>query len=283
MKAGLSDYVKAAFGARPIGMLVPPNWIGLGIFAILGVINPGFWVLGAGLELGYLYVLVHNPRFQRYVDGTQALAQQSDWKARQQSLVSRLSREEQMRYGGMERLCRSILEQQRTAESNAGLKTESDGLARMLWVFLRLLLTRQAIIKVLNETSGGTDDTLEQRVMELTATSKKPDLNEDLRKSITGQLEIVQQRLAKRKEARDKIAFLDSELSRIEEQAELIREQTVLTTDPEVVSQRVDQIAATLGGTSQWIREQQKLYGQVEDLMTEPPPATFDAPMKEGN
>jgi len=282
MKAGLKEYASSAFRARPIGMLVPPNWIGLGAFALLGLVNPGFWVLGAGLELGYLYVLVHNRRFQRLVDGQQALAQQSDWKARQESLVSRLSRDDQTRYHGMERLCRSILEQQPTAEST-GLRTESEGLARMLWVFLRLLLTRQAIVRVLNETSGGTDDTLEQRVTELTATGKKPDLTDELRKSIAGQLEIVQQRLQKRGEARDKIAFLDSELSRIEEQAELIREQTVLTTDPEVVSQRVDQIAATLGGTSQWIREQQQLYGQVEDLLTEPPPVTLDTPMKEGN
>ena len=160
MKAGLKEYVRAAFGARPIGMLVPPNWVGLGAFALLGLINPGFWLLGAGLEVGYLYVLAGNPRFQRIVDGAQALAQQSDWKVRQESSVARLPRGDQARYREMQRRCRSILEQQRTAESTAGLRTESEGLARMLWVFLRLLLTRQAIIQVLNETSGGTDDVM---------------------------------------------------------------------------------------------------------------------------
>jgi hypothetical protein len=53
---------------------------------------------------------------------------------------------------------------------------------------------------------------------------------------------------------------------------ELIREQAALTTDPEVLSQRIDQIAATLGGTGQWIRDQQQVYGAMEDLLTEPPP-----------
>jgi len=48
MKLGLMDYVRAAFNARPIGMWIPPNWIGLGVFGFLGVLNPGFWVLGAG-------------------------------------------------------------------------------------------------------------------------------------------------------------------------------------------------------------------------------------------
>ena len=57
-----------------------------------------------------------------------------------------------------------------------------------------------------------------------------------------------------RQEARDKLAFLDAELTRIQEQVELIREQAVLTADPETVSQRIDQISATLGGTTEWIR-----------------------------
>ena len=46
----------------------------------------------------------------------------------------------------------------------------------------------------------------------------------------------------------------------------------MLSTDPEVVSQRIDQIATTLGGTNQWIRDQQKIYGAMEDLVSEPPP-----------
>ncbi len=69
---GFFDYVRAAFSARPIGMFVPPNWVGLGAFALLGVANPGFWVLGAGLELGYLAVLATNQRFQRVVDAADA-------------------------------------------------------------------------------------------------------------------------------------------------------------------------------------------------------------------
>ena len=36
MTLGFGDYVKAAFNARPIGMFVAPNWIGLAAFALLG-------------------------------------------------------------------------------------------------------------------------------------------------------------------------------------------------------------------------------------------------------
>ncbi len=152
MQPRFRDYVKHAFNARPIGMFVPPNWIGVGLFALLGLVNPGFWVMGLG---------------------------------------------------------------------------------------------------------------------------------EELRKSLAGQIEILQQRLEKRREARDKLVFLDAELTRLQEQVELIREQAVLSTDPEVLSDRIDQITATLGGTTQWIREQQQIYGAVEDLLAEPPALSPQLPARE--
>ena len=50
-----------------------------------------------------------------------------------------------------------------------------------------------------------------------------------------------------------------------------MREQAVLSADPETLSKRIDEVTATLGGTTQWISDQQKIYGAVEDLMSEPP------------
>ena len=63
---------------------------------------------------------------------------------------------------------------------------------------------------------------------------------------------------------------------------ELIREQAALSTDPELLSQRIDEIAATLGGTAQWIRDQQQVYGAMEDLLTEPPPVARRGTRAEG-
>jgi hypothetical protein len=54
-------------------------------------------------------------------------------------------------------------------------------------------------------------------------------------------------------------------LTRIQEQVELVREQAVLSADAETISQRIDQVTATLGSTSQWVSDQQKIYGAVED------------------
>lgn len=272
MKAGFWDYVREAFNARPIGMLVPPNWIGVGAVALLGIVSPGFWLLGAGLELGYLYMLVTNPRFQRWVDAKRLEANQRGWQLRLEQSVSGLDEDDRRRYRALETRCRSILLQQQ-GTNPASLRAQGEGLGRLLWIYVKLLYTRQSIRRVIREAapSGEEKGTIESRIKTLEGRVAKKDIGEELRKSLAGQIEILQQRQAKQREAADKLAFVEAELERIQQQAELIREQAVLSTDPETVSQRIDDIAATLGGTTNWILEQQQLYGKVEDLLDEPP------------
>src|SRR5437870_1491834 len=280
MKPAFSDYVRAAFNARPTGMFVPPNWIGLGVFGFLGVLNPGFWIIGLGCELAYLGWLGTHPRFQRLVDGRRLLDERRRWQERLYDLLRRLPQEDQQRYRALQSRCESIIDQQAGAAAvPAGVQEQSEGLARLMWIYLGLLLTRESIKKIMHESASSQEDAsqqeidqIEARIGKLQQRLKQPAVGEDLRKSLTGQIEILQQRLEKRREAAEKLVFLEAELARIEQQVDLLREQAVLSTDPEVVSQRIDQIATTLGGTNQWIHDQQKIYGAVEDLLSDPPP-----------
>jgi hypothetical protein len=284
MKPSFSDYVREAFHARPIGMFIPPNWVGLGVFGLLGLLNPGFWVIGVGLELAYLGILATSGRFQRLIDATYLGQTTKNRREMVNDLVSQLGPDGLKRYRALEARCRAILEQQsRGGAIPTGVETQAEGLSRLLWVYLRLLLTRDAIEKIVREAAEGHEDSdrIEVRVRALEAQLKEQTLTEELRRSLAGQMEILQQRLEKRKEAHDKLAFLDAELTRIQEQVELVREQAVLAASPEALSQRIDQITTTLGGTNQWIREQQQIYGAVEDLLAEPPPLSLDGPEKQ--
>ena len=267
------DYIRKAFSARPIGMFVPPNWIGLGVFGLLGILNPGFWVVGLGLELGYLGVLGTNERFQRFVAASQRVMTRKESQAKIDSIVQQLSPEDQQRFQTLEARCRVLLEQQAQLQTPAqGLQAQNESLGRLLWVYLRLLTTRQAINRVIRGSAGAADGpaSLEERIGQLKSRLDGP-LSEELRRSLTGQIEILQQRLERRREAKEKLAFLDAELTRIQEQVELVREQAVLSADSETISQRIDQITTTLGSTAQWVSDQQRIYGAVEDLMSEPP------------
>jgi hypothetical protein len=203
------------------------------------------------------------------------LGEQRVWRERLYDLLRQLPPEDQQRYRALQHRCESILEHQaRGSALPPGLQEQGDGLGRLVWIYLRLLLTRESIRKIVRESATSSEDgvQLEGRIAKLQEQLKQPSLSEDLRKSLSGQIEILQQRLAKREEAAEKLVFLDAELTRIEQQAELLREQAVLSTDPEVVSQRIDQVTTTLGGTNQWIRDQQKIYGAMEDLLAEAPP-----------
>ena len=280
-KTGFLDYVRAAFNARPFGMFVAPNWIGLGTFGLLGLMDPGFWVLGAGLELGYLLTLSTNPRFQRAISSKPLSAARSEWNDRIQRLTQQLNDEDQGRYAALAERCRSIIDLQMQGASDVphGMESQADSLGRLSWMFLRLLVARGTIMSVLG---GGEDDEgLDQRRSALKRQAADESAAPELRRSLEGQIEILEQRIEQRRQAENKLTYIDAELARIEEQVELIREQAALSTDPELLSRRIDEITATLGGTGQWIRDQQRVYGAMEDLMSEPPPLTPDARARE--
>jgi hypothetical protein len=280
-KPGFLDYVTAAFNARPLGMFVAPNWVGLAAFGLLGIANPGFWVLGAGLELGYLLTLATNTRFQRAVASRPLNAARAEWNQRIERLRSRLTRDDRERFAALSHRCASILDLQTHggAETPHGIEAQADSLGRLSWMFLRLLVARGMILHVLGD--GEDDGTLAERKRALERQARDESVAADLRRSLTGQIDILNQRLEQRAQADNKLAYIDAELSRIEEQVELIREQAALSTDPEILSRRIDEIAATLGGTGQWIRDQQQVFGAMEDLLTEPPPLAIDARAKE--
>lgn len=289
MKPGIWDYVREAFNARPIGMFVPPNWIGLAVFGLLGFQQPGFWAIGAGLELAYLSYLATNPRFQRFVSGKASLASAREVTDKGGRLLAALPDIDRRRYEILSLRCQSILEQQFAGDTRApGYDTQRQGLGRLTWMYLRLLVTRQSIRRVLAQpearsstpgqppplpggSSSSSQRDLEQRLADLNRRLQDSSITEELRRSLAAQADLLQQRVRRRAEAEAKLAYLDAELTRIEEQLELIREQAVLSTDPESFSLRIDEIGASLSGTAEWIAEQQRAIGAVDDLLGDAP------------
>jgi hypothetical protein len=277
---GLWRYIKAAFNARPIGMFVPPNWLGLAGVGLAGWalgpdMLPGVLLVGAGLEMAYLFGLSTSKRFQRVVDGAAKVEERKDWQKRLQEIVEQLDPDDRERYFNLQRRCYSIIEQQRQNGDTPELQTQGEGLGKLLWIYLRLLRTRQSILRIIRESldlERGRGEPLERRAKRLNSEVQSESISDDLRKSLEGQLEILQQRMEKRKETRDKLAFLDAELVRIEEQVELLREQAVVSNTPHAVSERIDHIAGTLSDTQQWVRDQQQILGSVDEILNEPPP-----------
>lgn len=280
MKAGFWQLVRAAFNARPFGMLVPPNWIGVAAVGLLGLVNPGFWVIGAGLELGYLSLLVSNQRFRRAIGTRREAGERRDWEGKVDELLARLSEPDRRRYVALAARCRTILAHPVGDAPVPGALSQDESLSRLVWLYLKLLLARQLIARVLSPDAASGD--IDRQITDLEARLKQSELTAELRRSLTGQLEILTQRRAQRVEAKEKLAYLDAECARIEQQVELLREQAALSADPEVLSRRIDDVTGTLGSTAQWVREQQQLYGAAEDMLSEPPPLAVQARVRVG-
>lgn len=276
MKLGIGQYLRAAFNARPSWMLVAPNWIYLAAVGLLGMINPGIWVLGVGVELLYLFLLSTHKRFQNLVNGQKLLAERNDWTERLRKTLLGFSPDDQRRYQLLERRCQSILERANESSASPELLAQGEGLGRLLWIYLRLLSTKQQLARLLRE-GDSIDEPIDSRVKLLEKQVNVEGVGDDLRRSLAGQIDILQQRLQSRREAREKLAFVESELTRIQDQIELIREQAVLTEDAHSVSARIDSIGAGLSQTNQWIRDQQRVLGRMDDLLDAPPPLLVDS------
>jgi hypothetical protein len=264
-------HLVAAFVARPLGMPVPPNLFGLATFALLGaLLNPGFWLIGAGLEVAYLLALSSSARFRAAVDaagsGERAAGQR---EARHQAIWSRLPRADQEAQAALEARCDEVLE---TLGAEKG-STHADGLARLAWMHLKLLAARQALERVM--ASGAAEAAgLEAQGQALAKRLASPDLSDDLKRTLEQQAEVIQARRAGHLEAARRRERVQAELERIRQQVALVREQVLLSTGEAGVTSSVDSLSASLDEASRWLNDQQELLGSLDDL-TAPPPATL--------
>ena len=124
------SYLAAAFNARPFGMPIPPNWLALAAVGMLGAfLNPGFWLIGAGLELAYLWALTHHPRFRATVEAR--VRPGEDWDRRYREALAQLDAKSRRRQEALETRCSEIVE---TLAHRPGADTHTAGLTELCWL-----------------------------------------------------------------------------------------------------------------------------------------------------
>jgi hypothetical protein len=256
------DYLKDAFFRRvrvPLLGSLPFNPMALGVFAVLGLANPGFWLLGAAAEVTYLAATAGNGRYQKLVQGERLLAVQRDWETTVQRAVERLKPAARARYQHLLAQCRLILGLADTLDSTSlgnfrDLRARS--LNQLLGIFLRLLASRDVIAE---NVEGLNRDRLHGDISRLERSLADAGENAALARSLEGTLAIQKKRLENHEKALSSLRVIDAELARIEQQVELIREEAAVSGSPEFLSQRLDTVTATMGETSRWMDEHASL------------------------
>jgi len=270
--SGQRSYLAAAFSARPFGMPVPPNWFAVAAFALLGAfVNPGLWLIGAGLEGFYLWTLSRNARFQATVD---AEGKGEDWHSRYNSLSMHLDEDAQRRQESIEAQAREIID---LLSRTGATDLQKSDVRQMAWLHLKLLAARASVLQVIStaERDKRSLEEQERRVIDrLTDTT----VSDELKRSLEQQLEVLRSRRAGHTDAQQRRELIDAELERLRQQVSLVREQALLATDEHSVASSLDSLSASLNEANRWLKDQRELFAGLDGLTDETPPADLLKP-----
>ena len=270
----LGGYLKAAFNARPFGMAIPPNWLGLAAFGLLGAfMSPGFWLIGLGVEAGYLWLLARNPRFREIVDsggldGAAARASAA-WQTTYANLLARLDGPASRAQSDMEEqgteLAQVLTRQGASAAQLADVR-------QLVWLHLQLLVARSSLVDVAQAAQRDRQSLADQQ-KHLETRIADGELAEDLRRSLEQQLGVIQSRRTAHADAAQRLELVDAELGRLRQQIALVREQALLATDEGSVARSVDALSASLNEANRWLKDQRELFSGIDSFSDDPPPA----------
>lgn len=259
------SYLAAAFNARPLGMPIPPNWFGVAAFGLLGaLVNPGLWLIGLGLEGLYLWSLSRNQRFRNAVD---AEAGYSQTTSRYEDLLAHLDTAAQSRQYDIERESAEIVGLLQRSSTHA---PQIDDVRQMAWLHLKMLTARASFAEVV--ASGERERrSLDEQERRARARMAETDTDDDLRRSLEQQLEVIQSRRSAHAHAERRQELVDAELTRLRQQISLVREQALLATDENSIGHSLDALSASLNEANRWLKDQRELFAGLE--IDEPPPA----------
>jgi hypothetical protein len=277
--ATTSEYLKEAFLFRWNLLFFLGGTAAAALTPLAPVLLP---LVGAG-ELAYLAGLISVPRFRAAIDAkAHARNQRSSDDAPAVPAVSLttmlngLPSESRARFERLHARClemRGIAAGVRGAAGNQAGSAEdirTPGLDRLLWLFLRLLLSKAALDRFLTTMDGKEiSDRLEELRKNLATAQTAGD--DRVVRSLQDSIAMGELRLDNFGRAKKNAEFVSVELDRIEGKIQALAEMAVNRQDPDFLSSQVDSAAESMRQTEKAVSELQHLTGLGEQL-EEPPP-----------
>ena len=283
--AGLKDYLKEAFLFRWNLLLFLGGLAGAAIAPLSDVTFP---LMLAG-ELAYLAALTSMPRFRAAIDAKVHSAQAAPAAAAATTpslvvMLAGLPSEARTRF---ERLHARCVEMRHLAvgvrgdagrEAGSAEEIRTPGLDRLLWLFLRLLMSKNALDRFLKTMSSEeVTARLDQLRKDMGAAQQGGD--ERIVRSLQDSIANAELRLDNYERAKKNAQFVSIELDRIEGKIQALAETAVNRQDPDLLSSQVDSAAESMRQTEKAVSELQHLTGLADELQD--PPAILDADLRQ--
>jgi hypothetical protein len=284
----MPDYLKEAFLFRWNLLLFGGGVAAAALTPLAPVLLP----LVAAAEVTYLAGLVSIPRFRAAIDakvhakGSAAGGPEAP-AAPPVSLVTMLGslpRESRARFERLHARCvemRGIAAGVRGAAGDGGAAEEirTPGLDRLLWLFLRLLLSRAALDRFLQTMNEQEISTRLTELRKNLAAAQGSGGDERVVRSLQDSIAMGELRLDNFQRARKNAEFVSLELDRIEGKIQALAETAVNRQDPDFLSSQVDSAAESMRQTEKAVSELQHLTGLADQLQE--PPAILETDLGE--
>jgi hypothetical protein len=303
--AGMTDYLREAFLFRWNLLL----FLGGAAAAALTPLAPVLLPLVAAGEVTYLTGLVSVPRFRAAIDakvhaaGRAAAAGGTAAQPPPASLVAMLDglpATARMRFEKLHARClemRGIAAGVRGAagDQSSAEDIRTPGLDRLLWLFLRLLVSKTALDRFLQsmneqELISRLADTRASLTAAQAATAAQTAApgqaggagqaadRDRIVKSLQDSVAMSELRLDNYGRAKKNGEFVTIELDRIEAKIQALAEMAVNRQDPDFLTSQVDSAADSMRQTEKAVSELQHLTGLADQF--EEPPAILDADLR---
>ena len=285
--AGMPQYLKEAFLFRWNLLFLLGGTAAAALTPLAAVLLP----LVAASELTYLTGLISVPRFRAAIDAKVHAAGKADAASDAPagppvSLVTMLAGlpiDARTRFQRLHGRClemRRIAAGVRGAAGDQGSSAEeirTPGLDRLLWLFLRLLLSRAALDRFLQTMN---DQEISARLADLRKNLATAQTGGDDRivRSLQDSIASGELRLDNYARAKKNAEFVSVELDRIEGKIQALAEMAVNRQDPDFLSSQVDSAADSMRQTEKAVSELQHLTGLADQLQE--PPAILETDLR---
>jgi hypothetical protein len=264
-------YLKAAFEV-PWNMLA--FFGALGFAALSGQPDVAIPIVLAG-EAAYVGMLGANAKFQSYVDAQEAKTEREANSEQSSVVLQRILKglpdSSRRRYADLLNRCRQLrqiaADLKHSGSVDVGVSLDSlqtEGLDRLLWIYLRLLFTEHALTKFLRGTSRdaieGEAARLEARMAELDPQDQSPHTAK-VRRTLEDSMATIRERLANYDRARSNFEFVQLEIERLEFKIKSLAELAVNRQEPDYISSQIDQVARSMHDTEKTMNDLQYVTG----------------------
>ena len=252
-------YLKSAFfvGVDVPGLgRLPVNAMAATAFGILGFAQPAFWLLGLAVEATVVPALAFNPRFQKVVEAQSLELSEGDAERKRRDLIKLLDPVDQQRLRAVADKCDRVVDVYRTQQAESYIiDSNSQALKNLQWLYLKLLVARHHLLNPASDT----EQSLEHKIKELESDLRDGEESESLRQSKAATLNILKKRQATMRKKQQTVEEIESDLTRIDNQVDLILENASVQGKPQTISTDIELASDLLGGS---------VFGEDESAIT---------------